>query len=96
LSEAVIANWWRQGVMGGAKGQWDCITTFIREGYTEDLKKVSVPILVMNGEADQIVPYAASGARGETGSAGHAEAASRFIGMRALKLSPVPLLMRVT
>ena len=62
-SEAVIANWWRQGMMGGAKGQYECISTFIREDYTEDLRKVSVPVLVMNGEADQIVPCATSGPR---------------------------------
>jgi non-heme chloroperoxidase len=48
---------------GGAKGQWDCISTFIQENYTEDLKKVSVPVLVMNGEADQIVPCAPPRAR---------------------------------
>ena len=62
-SEAVIANWWRQGMMGGAKGQYDCVTEFIREDYTDDLKKISVPVLVMNGDADQIVPYATSGPR---------------------------------
>jgi non-heme chloroperoxidase len=62
-SEAVIANWWRQGMMGGAKGQYDCVTEFIREDYTHDLKKISVPVLVMNGDADQIVPYATSGPR---------------------------------
>jgi non-heme chloroperoxidase len=62
-SEAVIANWWRHGMMGGAKGQWECISAFIQEDYTEDLKKISVPVLVMNGEADQIVPFATSGPR---------------------------------
>jgi non-heme chloroperoxidase len=62
-SEAIIANWWRQGMMGGAKGQSDCAATFINEDYTEDLKKISVPVLIMNGEADQVVPYATSGPR---------------------------------
>jgi non-heme chloroperoxidase len=62
-SEAVIANWWRQGMMGGAKGQWDCVSEFIKEDYSDDLKKISVPVLVMNGDADQIVPYATSGPR---------------------------------
>ncbi len=62
-SEAVIANWWRQGMMGSAKGQWDCVTAFIREDYSDDLKKISVPVLLMNGEADQIVPCATSGPR---------------------------------
>jgi pimeloyl-ACP methyl ester carboxylesterase len=62
-SEAIIANWWRQGMMGGAKGQYDCVTAFIREDYTDDLKKITVPVLVMNGDGDQIVPYATSGPR---------------------------------
>jgi non-heme chloroperoxidase len=50
-------------MMGGAKGQYDCVSEFIREDYTDDLKKISVPVLVMNGDADQIVPYATSGPR---------------------------------
>jgi non-heme chloroperoxidase len=62
-SEAVIANWWRQGMMGGAKGQYECVSEFIREDYSEDLKKITVPVLAMNGEADQIVPCATSGPR---------------------------------
>ncbi|MFI6621834.1 alpha/beta fold hydrolase [Streptomyces sp. NPDC050528] len=62
-SEAVIANWWRQGMTGGAKGQYDCVDAFIHEDYTEDLKKITVPVLIMNGDADQIVPYATSGPR---------------------------------
>ena len=49
--------------MGGGKGQYDCVSEFIREDYTDDLKKISVPVLVMNGDADQIVPYATSGPR---------------------------------
>jgi non-heme chloroperoxidase len=62
-SEAVIANWWRQGMMGGAKGQYECVSEFIRQDYTEDLKKISVPVLAMHGEADQIVPFASSAPR---------------------------------
>jgi non-heme chloroperoxidase len=62
-SEAVIANWWRQGMMGGAKGQYDCVSEFIKEDYSDDLKKISVPVLAMNGEADQIVPCRTSGPR---------------------------------
>jgi non-heme chloroperoxidase len=62
-SEAIIANWWRQGMMGGTKGQYDCVSAFIREDYTADLKKVSVPVLAMNGDGDQVVPYASSGPR---------------------------------
>jgi non-heme chloroperoxidase len=62
-SEAVIANWWRQGMMGSAKGHYECISGFIQEDYSADLKKISVPALLMNGEADQIVPCASSGPR---------------------------------
>jgi non-heme chloroperoxidase len=62
-SEAVIANWWRQGMMGGAKGQYECVSEFIRQDYTEDLKKITVPVLAMNGDADQIVPHDTSGPR---------------------------------
>ena len=62
-SEAVIANWWRQGMMGGAKGQYDCVSEFIREDYTDDLKKISVPVLAMNGDGDQVVPHDTSGPR---------------------------------
>ena len=63
LTTTVISNWWRQGMMGGAKGLYECITGFIQEDYTEDLKKITVPVLLMNGEADQIVPCATSGPR---------------------------------
>ena len=62
-SEAVIENWWRQGMMGGAKGHYECISGFIEEDYTADLEKITVPTLAMNGEADQIVPCASSGPR---------------------------------
>jgi non-heme chloroperoxidase len=62
-SEAVIANWWRQGMMGGAKGQYDCVTEFIQQDFSEDLKKITVPVLALNGEADHIVPCETSGPR---------------------------------
>ena len=61
-SEAVIENWWRQGMMGGAKAHYDGIVAFSQTDFTEDLKKISVPTLVMHGEDDQIVPFADSGA----------------------------------
>jgi len=51
-SEPVIANWWRQGMMGGAKAHWDCVSEFIHQDWSEDLKKISVPVLAMNGDAD--------------------------------------------
>ena len=59
-SEAVIQNWWRQGMMGGAKAHYDGIVAFSQTDFTEDLKKITVPVLVMHGDDDQIVPYADS------------------------------------
>jgi non-heme chloroperoxidase len=61
--EPVILNWWRQGMMGGAKAHYDGIVAFSQTDFTEDLKKIDVPVLVMHSEADQIVPYAAAGPR---------------------------------
>ncbi|MCW2686901.1 MAG: chloride peroxidase [Mycobacterium sp.] len=60
-SEAVIANWWRQGMMGGAKAHYDGIVAFSQTDFRDDLKKITVPTLVMHSEDDQIVPYVASG-----------------------------------
>jgi len=60
-SEAVIHNWWRQGMMGGAKAHYDGIVAFSQTDFTEDLKKITVPVLVMHSEDDQIVPYANAG-----------------------------------
>ncbi|MBZ9733009.1 alpha/beta hydrolase [Mesorhizobium sp. CA18] len=59
-SEGVIDNWWRQGMMGGAKAHYDCIKAFSETDFTEDLKKIDVPVLVMHGDDDQIVPIADS------------------------------------
>ncbi|MFE5707306.1 alpha/beta fold hydrolase [Rhodococcus koreensis] len=60
-SEAIIENWWRQGMMGGAKAHYDGIVAFSQTDFTEDLKKITVPVLVMHSEDDQIVPYADAG-----------------------------------
>jgi non-heme chloroperoxidase len=59
-SEAIIHNWWRQGMMGGAKAHYDGIVAFSQADFTDDLKKITVPVLVMHGDDDQIVPYADS------------------------------------
>ncbi|HZB56197.1 MAG TPA: alpha/beta hydrolase, partial [Reyranella sp.] len=59
--EGLIQNWWRQGMMGGAKAHYDGIVAFSQTDFTEDLKKITIPVLVMHSEDDQIVPYAASG-----------------------------------
>jgi non-heme chloroperoxidase len=61
LSQGVIQNWWRQGMMGGAKAHFDGIVAFSQTDFTEDLKKITVPTLVMHGDDDQIVPYANAG-----------------------------------
>ena len=55
-----IDNWWRQGMMGGAKAHYDCIKAFSETDFTEDLKAITVPVLVMHGDDDQIVPIANS------------------------------------
>ena len=60
-SEGVIGNWWRQGMIGAAKAHYDGIVAFSQTDFTEDLKKITIPVLVMHSEDDQIVPYAASG-----------------------------------
>src|ERR1700678_2809904 len=59
--EPAIWNWWRQGMMGGAKAHYDGIVAFSQTDFTEDLKKIAVPVLVMHSEDDQIVPYVAAG-----------------------------------
>jgi len=59
--EGVIQNWWRQGMMGGAKAHYDGIVAFSQTDFTDDLKKITVPVLVMHGDDDQIVPYADAG-----------------------------------
>src|SRR5207253_9731473 len=61
ISQGVIQNWWRQGMMGGAKAHYDGIVAFSQTDFTEDLKKFTVPTLVMHGDDDQIVPIAAAG-----------------------------------
>jgi non-heme chloroperoxidase len=60
-SDGAIHNWWRQGMMGGAKAHYDGIVAFSQTDFTEDLKKIQIPVLVMHSEDDQIVPYGASG-----------------------------------
>ncbi|PZV37169.1 alpha/beta hydrolase [Mesorhizobium kowhaii] len=57
VSQGVIDNWWRQGMMGGAKAHYDCIKAFSETDFTEDLKNIDVPVLLMHGDDDQIVPY---------------------------------------
>ena len=60
VSQGVIQNWWRQAMMGGAKAQYDCVKALSETDFTEDLKVIDVPTLVMHGDDDQIVPIADS------------------------------------
>ena len=58
VSQGIRDNWWRQGMMGGIKAQYDCIKAFSETDFTEDLRAIEVPTFVMQGDDDQIVPYA--------------------------------------
>jgi non-heme chloroperoxidase len=60
VSQGVIQNWWRQGMMGGAKAHYDCIKAFSETDFTEDLMSITVPVLIMHGDDDQVVPIADS------------------------------------
>jgi non-heme chloroperoxidase len=59
--EALIQNWWRQGMVSSAKAHCDGVVAFSQTDFTDDLKKITVPVLVMHGDDDQVVPYADSG-----------------------------------
>jgi len=59
--EGIIRNWWRQGMMGGAKPQYDCVAALSETDFTDDLKSLDVPVLVLHGEDDQVVPIDLSG-----------------------------------
>ncbi len=58
VKKGIQDNWWRQGMMGGIKAQYDCVKVFSETDFTEDLKSVEIPVLVLHGDDDQIVPYA--------------------------------------
>jgi non-heme chloroperoxidase len=59
-SEGIIRNWYRQGMMGGIKAHYDCIKAFSETDFTDDLRSIAVPVLLIHGEDDQVVPYADS------------------------------------
>jgi non-heme chloroperoxidase len=61
ISEGVRENFWLQGMLGGHKGEYDCIQAFSETDFTEDLKKIDIPVLVLHGDDDQIVPYKDAG-----------------------------------
>ncbi|WP_203350217.1 alpha/beta fold hydrolase [Streptomyces sp. S-9] len=57
VSQGLIDNWWRQGMTGAANAHYECIKAFSETDFTEDLKQIEVPVLVMHGTDDQVVPY---------------------------------------
>jgi non-heme chloroperoxidase len=63
ILEGLVHNWWRQGMMGGTKAQYDCIEAFSETDFTEDLRRIDVPVLIMHGDDDQVVPIADSALR---------------------------------
>jgi non-heme chloroperoxidase len=63
ISEGIRENWWRQGMMGGIKAQYDCIKALSESEFYDDLKMIDVPVLVMHGEDDQICPFPITGAK---------------------------------
>jgi len=77
VSEAVVDNWWRQGMMGSTHAHYECIKAFSETDFTEDLKAIDVPVLVMHGDDDQIVPIADS-----------AELSVKLLKQGALKVYP--------
>ncbi|MEG3181802.1 alpha/beta fold hydrolase [Sphingomonas sp. LT1P40] len=64
VSQGLIDNWWRQGMMGGTKAHHDCIKAFSETDFTDDLKALDIPVLLMHGTDDQIVPIADSALKG--------------------------------
>ncbi|HCN36858.1 MAG TPA: alpha/beta hydrolase [Bacteroidetes bacterium] len=63
IKKGIQDNWWRQGMMGGINSQYDCIKVFSETDFTEDLKNVDIPVLVLHGDDDQIVPHKATALR---------------------------------
>src|SRR5271168_338636 len=61
ISEGIREHWWFQGMIGGVKAHYDCIKAFSETDFTEDLKKIDIPVQVMHGDDDQIVPIGAAG-----------------------------------
>jgi non-heme chloroperoxidase len=61
ISEGIREHWWLQGMVGSVKAHYDCIKAFSETDFTEDLKKIDIPVLVLHGDDDQIVPIGAAG-----------------------------------
>ncbi len=79
ISQGIRDNWWRQGMMGGIKAQYDCVKALSETEFFDDLKMIDIPVLVMHGEDDQICPFEASGATvGQAAQVRHTEDLSRL------------------
>ena len=76
ISQAARDNWWRQGMMGGIKAQFDCVEAFSETDFTDDLLAICIPTLIMQGDDDQCVPFT------------HAAAAAKLLKMSTLKIYP--------
>lgn len=63
ISQGIRDNWWRQGMMGGIKAQWDCVKALSESEFYDDLQSIDVPVMVMHGEDDQIAPFKGTGAK---------------------------------
>jgi non-heme chloroperoxidase len=63
ISQGVRDHWWLQAMMGGVKAHYDCVKAFSETDFTDDLEKIDIPVLVMHGDDDQIVPIGAAGLR---------------------------------
>jgi non-heme chloroperoxidase len=63
VSQGIIDNWWRQGMTCSIKSAYDCIKAFSETDFTDDLKRINVPTLIMHGDDDQVVPIATSALR---------------------------------
>jgi len=63
VSQGIRDNWWRQGMMGSAQAQYECVRVLSETEFYDDLKSIDVPVLVMHGEDDQICPFESSGAK---------------------------------
>jgi non-heme chloroperoxidase len=60
VSQGLLDKWWLQGMMGGSKPQLDCIAAYSETDFTQDLKRIRIPVLVLHGDDDQIVPIGAA------------------------------------
>jgi non-heme chloroperoxidase len=78
-SQGVVLNWWRQGMARSVKANYDGIVAFSQTDFTEDLRKITVPVLVMHGDGDQIVAICRFGpALGKAAAERHAEDVQRL------------------